>query len=120
MSTNLKMPPAEETKQVFPLPKLWIGKIVLYYPHADWSSVPAPAVVQKFDQRGGCTLGVISENTLSVKAVHGARYMHDPSIETWHEDAKRACGGWDLVEPEREALASVNAKYKGLPPLKAA
>lgn len=114
MATELKDAPAKQAYE-FTLP-MWMGKIVLYYPHADRSSTPAPAIVQKWDRRGVCTLSVVSENMLSVKAVHGARYMQDPGIETWHEDARNSCGGWDLVDPERAALVKPPKGF--LPPLK--
>ena len=113
---TLEATPAAPPKVDFP--RLWVGRIVLFCPHADRSSIPVPAIVQKFDKKGVCSLSVLPDNRISMACPYGVRYMNDPSIATWNEDAKNDCGGWDLVDPEREARESkaTKANPHNLPP----
>lgn len=117
--------PMKETPKPAPRPlfepQLHPGKIVAFYAHASWSSIPVPAIVQRFDRHSGvCSLSVIPEHSLQIKPVGGVRHMEDNNLALMSEEVRNSTGGWDLMPHEKEAaleLATRPNPHK-LPPLK--
>lgn len=112
MEAVKEAPPKRPT---FHIP-LYPGKIVAYYAHACWSSIPVPAIVQRFDRHSGvCSLSVIAEFSERIKPVGGVRHMDDKQLAGMSEEVRNSTGGWDLLEHEKVAAAKPNPHK--LPPL---
>jgi hypothetical protein len=78
-----------------------MGQTVHWYPHADKSAVPCPAIVVG-QRRDALTLMVIRHNNDRLRTMDGVLHVNDPQLKRLEDNAV-VNGGWDLL-PSTKAI----------------
>jgi hypothetical protein len=78
-----------------------MGQTVHWYPHADKSAVPCPAIVVG-QRRDALTLNVIRQDSATMRTLHGVLHVSDPQLKRLEDNAV-VNGGWDLL-PSTKAI----------------
>src|SRR5687767_13320506 len=92
--------PVQVPVQPFAPPKIG-SRLVHWYPHADRSGKPSPALLQSVTPYGDRTLTVLPLNSTVPRTRHRVLDVNDPRLKNL-DDAAITNGGWDLTPEDRD------------------
>lgn len=100
--------------EIFVMPRVCVGKTVLFYEDADTGQAPFPGIVQKVNDRS-VTLRLVAQ-VAGVNTFPNVRHVGDPQLSN---PVQKKYGCWDFIEDDKEirqVLANLNEAGLGIKP----